>query len=355
MLPATALLVTADDYLLDDVLRLTAAAGVTLDVAHDTGSAASSWATAPVVLVGADQAAALAERHPARREQVHVVSHAPAPDDLFRAALALGAQHVAELPAAETWLVELLTDVGDGGSSAAVTIGVVGGSGGSGATIFSAALGQAAASAGRQALLVDADPLGGGIDRVLGYDSVEGIRWDAFSETTGRFSSRSLREALPHRDALAVLTWPAGDNRPLEPFAVREVLSAAQRGNDVVVVDLPRHLDAAGIEVLGRCDHVVVVAGLGVPAFTATRRVVGCLRQHARHLHLVTRGKDTALVPEELARMLDLPLLAAMGDQRRLEESIDLGLGPTRSRRGPLLRAARAVLTQLLEDTRRAA
>jgi hypothetical protein len=36
-----------------------------------------------------------------------------------------------------------------------------------------------------------------------------------------------------------------------------------------------------------------------------------------------------------------------MGDQRGLGESIDLGLGPVRSRRGPLGRAADEVLARV--------
>jgi hypothetical protein len=36
-----------------------------------------------------------------------------------------------------------------------------------------------------------------------------------------------------------------------------------------------------------------------------------------------------------------------MADQRGLAEAIDLGLGPVRSRRGPLGRAALEVLTRL--------
>ena len=126
------LLVTRDEALLDDLLRLAAAAGAVLDVAHDSGAARTGWATAPVVLVGADAVASLAATSPLRRERVHVVGHGPAPDDLFRAALAVGADTVAELPAAETWLVETLTDVVDGTSGRAVTLAVVGGSGGAG-------------------------------------------------------------------------------------------------------------------------------------------------------------------------------------------------------------------------------
>ena len=347
MTAATALLVTRDEALLEDVLRLTAAAGVDLDVAHDSAAALRSWASAPVVLVGADQLSVVGQQHPVRREQVHVISTTPAPDDLFRAALAIGAENVVELPAAETWLVELLTDVADGGARRATTIGVVGGSGGAGATTFAAALALTAAQDTRQVLLIDADPFGGGIDRVAGLEDLDGIRWDSLAHTTGRFSSRSLREALPKRDGLAVLTWASGPHCRTEAIAVREVLSAAQRGSDTVIVDLPRYPDPMTTEVLSRCDHVVLVAGLTVPAVAAASRVAAYLQDSARCMHLVTRGGATALAAEDVSRALGIPLAAAMANQRRLVESVDLGLGPIQARRGPLARAALAVLDRV--------
>jgi len=45
--------------------------------------------------------------------------------------------------------------------------------------------------------------------------------------------------------------------------------------------------------------------------------------------------------------LVGAPVLAAMGEQRGLAEALDLGFGPLRSRRGPLARAARAVLGHL--------
>jgi len=51
--------------------------------------------------------------------------------------------------------------------------------------------------------------------------------------------------------------------------------------------------------------------------------------------------------PEAIARATRVPVLSAMGDQRGLGEAIDLGLGPVRSRRGSLGRAASEVLDQL--------
>jgi secretion/DNA translocation related CpaE-like protein len=324
-LPAAPLLVTDDDLLLTDLVRLAAAAGVAPEVARTTVSALRSWAAAPVVLVGADRAHDLATCAPPRRERVHVVGREALADDLFRDALRLGAESVTALPTSESWLVELLTDVGDGGGPAGVTIGVLGGAGGVGASVFAAALGQVCAGHD-DTLVVDADALGAGVDRVLGLEDVEGIRWDALMQATGRLSARSLREALPRRDRLSVLTWPVDRTSTLQAFAMREALSAARRGFGTVVVDVPRHPDPVVDEVLARCDHVLLVS-------TLTGEGTG----------LVLRGGAAGVASEEVARLLGLPVLAVMGDQRGLDEAISLGIGPLRSGRGPLARAARKV------------
>jgi secretion/DNA translocation related CpaE-like protein len=342
-----ALLVTRDETLLDDVLRLAAAAGVILDVAHDAVAALSGWAAAPLVLVGPDLLGQVAEAAPPRRDRAHVVSAGPLPEPLFRDALLVGAETVVELPAGETWLVERLTDVADGGLRRAVTIAVLGGSGGVGASTFAAALASVAAGASSPVTLVDADPLGGGVDRVVGFEGLDGIRWETLADSAGRFGSRSLREALPRRDGLAVLAWGAGSRSVLDPARVREVVSATQRGSDLVVLDLPRYPDATSADLLMRCDHVVLLSGLTVPAVAATSRVSALVAPVADRVHLVARGGAGALPAEDVAATLELPLLAVMSDQRRLAESVELGLGPVRSRRGPLARAARAVIGRL--------
>ncbi len=341
------LLVTDDELLLEDLLRLSAAAGVVLDVAHDVGSALREWSTAGLVLVGADLADALARTGPPRRGRVHVVARGPVPDLLFRVALGLGAEDVTELPRSETWLVETLTDVGDGGASRGVTIGVLGGSGGAGATVFAGALAVTLGKSWRT-LLVDADPLGAGIDRVLGMEALDGIRWNALNNTTGRLSARSLRDALPHRGGVSVLTWAGDRSTGLQAFAVREVLSAGRRGHDAVVLDLPRHPGQVVEEVVSRCDHLVLLCGVTVPAVTSASRVAERLTGVSSAVHLVVRGSG-GLEPAQIARVLRMPLAAAMPDQRGLDEAVDLGAGPIRSRRGVLARSARLVAGRVVQ------
>ena len=342
-------MVSSDPLLIADVQRLSAAAGVVPEVVRDPVQALRAWSAASVVLLGSDSAAALAAASPPRRPRVFVLGRAPVGDALFRDALGVGAETVAGLPESETWLVELLTDVGDGGAAPGVTIGVLGGSGGAGATVFAAALAQMAAERG-PTLLVDADPIGAGLDRVLGLEAVDGIRWDSMLQTTGRLSSRSLREALPRADRLSLLTWPTDRPASLQAFAMREVLSAGRRGFDAVVLDLPRHRDAVVEETISRCDHVVLVSTLTVPGVTSAARVAARLPEFTPERHLVTRGSRAGVTPESVSRLLRMPLLATMGDQRGLDEAINLGAGPARSRRGALARAARRCATSLLPD-----
>lgn len=345
MQPPLPLLVTADDALLGDLLRLAAAAGVSLDVAPDPGAARGAWSAAPLVLVGADAVSGLAASAPPRRSRVLVAVAGPAPDPLFRHAVAIGAEAVLELPAADTWMVERLSDAADGPAHEALTLAVLGGCGGAGASTFAAALARTAAKPQTPGLLMDLDPVGGGLERIVGLDDVDGVRWDSLLGSTGRFGSRSLRSALPQQAGLSVLGFGPQARAPLDAPAVREVLTAAQRGHETVVVDLPRHLDGPAHEVLARADHVLVVCGLGLLQVAACGRRVAALAEAGARPHLVARTTGSAADPGEVAELLGVPLLVAMGDQRRLDEAIDLGLGPVHRRRGPLARAAREALS----------
>jgi secretion/DNA translocation related CpaE-like protein len=214
------------------------------------------------------------------------------------------------------------------------------GSGGAGATTFACALAQLAARTG-PTVVVDADPLGPGVDRVLGLEERPGAHWGELARTTGRLSARSLREGLPRYADLAVLTWAVAEPRVLDAGTVREVLSAARRGHDTVVVDLPRSGDAVTEELADRCDQVLLVAVATLTGIASAARLVARFGDPSR-LRLVVRGGGAQ--PEAVAAAVGVPLLAAMADQRGLGEAIDLGIGPVRSRRGPLGRAARAVL-----------
>lgn len=345
--PATAvgappLVVTADESLLATLLPLTAAADVTPVVVHDAPSALPHWARAPVVLVGPDVAEALTLIAPEARPRIFVVTDREAPHELFRTTLQLGGEQVIDLRISAGWLVELLADLTEQLPERAHVVGVIGGSGGAGATTLACALGQWAARTGPAAVL-DCDPQGPGLDRMLGVERNDGFRWDALCQTTGRLSARALRDALPRSGRhLGVLSWYVdGQVRSLQAFAAREALSAARRGHGVVVLDLPRTPDPLIDELAARCDRLLVATVASVVG------VAGAARMRARFVDhpdvgLVVRGET--FTAAEIQRAVGLPVRAQMRDQRGLDEAVDLGFGPLRSTRGPLASAAATLL-----------
>lgn len=329
------LLITRSPSVHESVVPLCAAAGVGAEACADPALSLASWRDADLVLVGADVAAVLAGLSPPRRPGVHVVAVAP-DDSAFRHAVELGAASVVDLPDGSGWLSDALADVGERASPGRL-VGVVGGCGGAGATTLACALAQWHAGRG-STLLVDADPLGPGIDRLLGMEGEVGVRWEALAETDGRLGARALREGVPRRHGLGVLTW-SGLRRRLDVTAARRVLPAAVRGHDLVVLDLPRQAGALG-ELVDRCDDLLVVTPATVPGLAATARMVADLGREGRAGLVVRPG---SLSDADAERVTGLPVVAAVADQRGLAASVDRGLGPL-SGRGPLARAARDLL-----------
>ncbi|MGH8825622.1 MAG: septum site-determining protein Ssd [Jiangellaceae bacterium] len=350
---ARPLVVTADDRLLDDLLRLAAAAGVEVDVAADPGAARARWPVAPIVVVGDDQAAAVAAADPGRRHEVVLVGLDLDDADVWRRAVAVGADNVVFLPEAEPWLVDRLADAAEGGGRDGVLVGVVGGRGGAGASVLGAALALTAARSGLRSMLIDLDPLGGGIDLVMGAEDCTGLRWPDFAETRGRLGGAELCDSLPASFGLTVLSWDRGDVLTVPAEAVRAVLTAAQRACDVVVLDLPRRVDAATEHALARCRSAILVVPAEVRAVAAAARVATGISAAARDVRVVVRGPSpSGLDGAEVAAALGLSLAVEMDAEPRLDELLERGEAPGRSGKGPLARACERLLADLLPSMR---
>lgn len=348
---ARPLLVTADEELLDTLVRLAAAAGVTPHVASDVATARRHWSIAPLVILGLDQVPAATSAGLPRRAGLSVVCDRPPDDALWRHAVAVGAEQVLVIPDASQHLVALLGD-GAGGGGSATTVAVIGGCGGAGASTFSAALALTAADTRHSALLIDADPLGGGIDLVVGREEVVGMRWPDLADTSGRLSAPALRQALPQVDSLSVLSWGRTELGDVSAASMRAVVQAGQRGHEVVVVDLPRALGPAADEALLRVDQVLVVLPAHVRAVAAAHCVIQRLHDVTPRLGVVVRGPGPSGLDGELvADSLGVPLLTQLRDERGVAESLDVGLGPFRRRRGPLRAACLEVLDRLEAST----
>ncbi|MFF0276060.1 septum site-determining protein Ssd [Streptomyces sp. NPDC094447] len=329
------LIVTEDLGLLDDLLRLCAAAGVEPEVHHRVPEGRAGWTDPPLVLVGDDAAARC--RGAARRPGTVLVGRDRDDPGVWRLAVEIGAECVLRLPDAEGVLVDRIADAAEGAGRPAPTVGVVGGRGGAGASTLACGLALAAARAGRPALLVDGDPLGGGLDVLLGGEREEGRRWPDFAASKGRLAGGALEESLPSVRGVRVLSWGREPAAPVPPEAVRSVLAAARRRGGVVVVDLPRGADPAAVEAQAQLDVGLLVVPGELRAVAAAHRVAATLATGVRDLRAVVRGPYAAGLDERwVADALRLPLVGELPYDPGIVADQDAGVPPGAEPRGPL-------------------
>ncbi|WP_380169430.1 septum site-determining protein Ssd [Jannaschia sp. R86511] len=303
------LCVGTDPDLRADLLAACAEAGAVADaVPHRPASQA--WAGAALVLVGSAEAH-LVQDLP-RRDGVVLVHHEPRGGDddpgaeVWRAAVQAGAQQVLVLPLARDWLVEAARRAARPKGSC---VAVVGARGGAGATTTAVALATAGAVAGLRVLLVDADPLGGGLDLAVGAEQLPGLRWADLADVAGPLPPGGLGAALPVADGVTVLSH-GRDALRVAPASARAVLRAGADEHDLVVLDLPRAGDPAAQVAVEAADVLLCVCPAEVRAAAAVPAVLtGWPGPHRTHL-LVRGPSPGGLRPRDAARAVETGLLA---------------------------------------------
>lgn len=345
------LAVLSDEQLLDSALQLAAAVGCEVDRVPDIVAARRRWGEAALVLLDGRAAQACLDARLPRRSGIVVLCHDDPPPDVWQQALSVGAERVLSLPTGESWLLGAFADATDRpAADAGRVVAVLGGRGGAGASVLSAAIALTALRQGNGALLVDGDPLGGGLDLVLGVEIEAGLRWPDLRVQGGRVPASALRSALPGRtcgDArLAVVSCDRDGPGP-EPDAMAAVIDAGRRAGDTVVCDLPRHVSPAAGAALDRADLAVLVVPAEIRACAAARRVAAVVAERGVRLSALVRGPAPGgLLAEDVARAVGAPLLAAVRPEPHLSNILERGSLRTRSR-GPLVTAAKAVLAAL--------
>ncbi len=338
----------ADDELCASAERISAAVG-----AHPIRAEMPSrrnWLAAAAVVLDEQGALRCARAGLPRRDGVLLVGSEDPSSDLWAAAVDVGAQRLCALPAQEDELVRHLaeaTETGPAVDHRGQVIAVLAGRGGAGASVFSAAL---ALSAGN-ALLADLDPCGGGIDLLLGGESLPGLRWPDLRLQSGRLGWSAVRDVLPHRRGVSILSSTRSFHE-IDPGAVTSLLEAGRRGGAAVVCDIPRQLTPAGAAALQFADLTVVVTSSDVRAVAATAAVISVVRTLNPAVGLVVRGPSPGgLSARQVADAAAAPLLAAMRPEPMLAQRLEQG-GLRIRRRSPLGRAARTVLDVLTSNGR---
>ena len=334
-----------DAELRDELDRVAAAVGVR--VVHVGGSVVSrkTWSAAAAVVLDAAAADRCGRTVLPRRPHVSVLTAAEPTTATWMAAIGVGAQHVLRMPEQEHELIRELAEAAESARDDGLrgeVVAVIGGCGGAGASLLAVALAQAA----RDALLVDLDPWGAGIDLLVGGETTPGLRWPDLALQGGRLNWPAVRDALPRHRGISVLS---GTRRACELDAapVDAVIDAGRRGGVTVVCDLPRRLTDAAQAALYAADLVVLVSACDVRACAAVAAMTPVLATINPNVGLVVRGPSPGgLRAAEVAEMAGLPLLASMKAQPQLAVQVEHG-GLRLGRRSALTVAARRVLAVL--------
>lgn len=350
------LVLTDDEVMLDDILRLVGAAGCEADVARDVGQIRARWRMAPLVLVGADLLAAAAKAALPRRDGTLLLCRDSLPQQTWALAVDIGVARVLTLPEAEAEVIEALADAAEAADAPGLLIGVVAGRGGAGASVLAAALAVTAARMGHGALVVDADPLGGGLDLLFGAETESGLRWPELTEVSGRLSATALHQALPSAYGVSILSHQRGRGCDPGPEAMLAVARTGRRAGDVVVADLSRQLGPASSALTAAADLTLVVVPAEVRACAAAARVADALSLATQSARVVVRSlRGASLTPDVVAANIGLPLAGVLRSESGLVAALERGEAPACRGRGPAAALSRAVLRDLRRPVRRRA
>lgn len=234
---------------------------------------------------------------------------------------------------------------------------VVGASGGLGSSALATAVAVRARQAGRETVLVDGCPVGGGLDVVLGVEQESGLRWPDLHRMVGSADGRALLARLPAAERVPVLSFGRDGSEPAAEVA-EAVVSALRTECPLVVVDGSAAGGTVTAAALRTADRVLLVAGDGMSQLSALSVVAElvaagsgragvamgvCLRGP-----VATSGPVARVVESELR----WPVVGVIGDDRLLPADLAHGIPPGARGSGPVVRAADEVLGWTLLDRR---
>lgn len=238
-----------------------------------------------------------------------------------------------------------------------VVLGVLGGSGGVGASCLAAAVATRAAVRGACALVVDSDPTFGRLDALFDLDGVAGVRWGDLAGARGRLDGAALLGMLP-RSAEGVRVLAGGgqvlgegesEPRPETMASAVAALVGHSGSPTVTVLDLQRAAPAlAHLSVF--CSDIALVIGSGVSALACAEpaaRRARALTPTTGRCWLAQRGpRSRRDVADAVAEATGLPLLTFVDDDPGLDERLARGCAPGTGK-GPLASAGSTVLRRL--------
>lgn len=323
----------------DVVLAAVAAQDLEAEVLAEPDRLAGVWRSAGTVVVAGDLARRVADVAPPPRPGVFLVGADADQLAAWSAPLSAG---VIPLPDGSAWLGAVLAD-GRSRFSGPV-VAVLGGSGGVGASTLAAALAQVGAERAEASALIDVDPLGGGLDLLLGAERVGGWRWPRLEAADGRLGD--LRGYLPVVEGVTLVSMARGPAFDLSREPLAAIVGALRSWHSLVVLDVGRSGGPAAREALRLAGRQLLVVSASVRGVAAARQVVA--EYELERAELVLRRGRGSLESSLVADAVGLSVLGEIPTETRLVDAAECGEPPARGVRRGYRRAVDAVLRRVL-------
>lgn len=289
---------------------------------------------------------------------------------LLLQAMRSGVREVLDSPAEPQELLQALQRLGQAigtrtqeaagptGQGAGQVLAFVSSKGGSGNTVLASNLGWLLATEFEQrSALVDLDLLYGDASFYLGGGQAQhsvaslmrqGPRLD------GQLLRSSLHAVHPRLQLLAAPALP--DMAPPPTDALSQVIGLLRQQESVVVVDVPHHLDEAGLQALRLADRVLLLIRNRVPDIRNAQRLIRLLREQGiareRLLPVLNRhSRDGGLDRAAIDKALDPGIAHLVADDpTALHGCVHLGLPLHEHAPGsPVLRDLRQIASSVLQ------
>ena len=373
--PPFILVAVTEPHLAPEASHIAAATAAQTVSVSDPRDIARLSATASAIIIDATTAAHIGTLAPPGA--VFLAAADPGPPD-YEAAVRAGAQQAFVIPAQSPELLAALgTELRRAGPGArsqhatpvpgrrdgpqqdsALIIAVTGACGGAGASTLAAVLARQLRQrslAHSTISLLDADPFSGGMDLLLGIESLGGARWPDMHFGAGRIAAADIIAAVPHTvDDIAVLSGARSDIADpalLETATIAAALECFSHAPApaISIVDLPQAqllaLTPAQRELI---DVLIILTVSQLHSCAAAVQLLARLDAagFSGNCHLVVRHRDwSGLSTADIEQLCNHEVTAELGHIRALAKRTELsGLGADMPR--PLRQVAERIIQE---------
>ncbi len=226
-------------------------------------------------------------------------------------------------------------------------IGILGTSGGVGASTLALGLARRASQTGLRVACVDGQWCSGGLDVMAGLEVHPGLRWADLSGVRGRLDGEELLAELPATNGVALLSVDRARPAMVGAAVVDPVLEALAEVVDVCILDLPRWGMPLAEVLAAYVQDVIVLGGDSAAALSGTAAVCSLLGEPSGRGWLVQRSPTPQEdVAQTVAELTGLPLLGVVPDDRAVPKALAGGEWPG-GHDGPFMKACARLFTEL--------